>query len=85
MMAVDAANTTTERPTTWAHGMAATAAAAPPGAGGAAEDGAAAGGWELGTDAAVGLSGADLRQHYAHQLMQPEWLTDLPPDLGTNW
>lgn len=31
------------------------------------------------------LSGADLRRHYAQQLMLPEWLTDIPPDLGTEW
>lgn len=29
--------------------------------------------------------GARLRQHYAAQLMQPEWLVDVPPDLATDW
>lgn len=29
--------------------------------------------------------GSGLRQHYAAQLMQPEWLVDVPPDLGTEW
>ncbi len=32
-----------------------------------------------------GLSGSELRAHYARQLMQPEWLTDVPPDLGSAW
>ena len=34
---------------------------------------------------AAGLAGAELRRHYARQLMQPEWLTDVPPDLGSAW
>lgn len=25
------------------------------------------------------------RTYYAQQLMQPEWMTDVPPDLGTGW
>eukprot|EP00887_Chlorella_sp_A99_P000428 scaffold17.g428.t1 len=25
------------------------------------------------------------RQHYAEQLMSPEWLIEAPPDLGTDW
>ncbi|PSC69269.1 snurportin-1 [Micractinium conductrix] len=29
--------------------------------------------------------GARMRQHYAQQLMQPEWLVDVPPDLATDW
>lgn len=29
--------------------------------------------------------GSGLRQYYAGQLMQPEWLVDVPPDLGTEW
>lgn len=29
--------------------------------------------------------GSGLRQYYAAQLMQPEWLVDVPPDLGTEW
>lgn len=28
---------------------------------------------------------AKRRQHYAAQLMQPEWLVDVPSDLGTDW
>jgi hypothetical protein len=31
------------------------------------------------------LSGAALRDYFAQQLMVPEWLTDTPPDLATNW
>jgi hypothetical protein len=31
------------------------------------------------------LSGAALRSYFAQQLMVPEWLTDIPPDLATNW
>lgn len=30
-------------------------------------------------------SGLGQRQYYAKQLMQPEWLVDVPPDLGTDW
>lgn len=26
-----------------------------------------------------------LRQRYAEQLMQPEWLIEVPPDLGAEW
>lgn len=29
--------------------------------------------------------GAALRALYAAQLMTPEWLTDIPPDLATHW
>lgn len=29
--------------------------------------------------------GSGLRQYYASQLMLPEWLVDVPPDLGTEW
>lgn len=25
------------------------------------------------------------KQYYARQLMQPEWLTDIPADLSANW
>ena len=25
------------------------------------------------------------KQYYARQLMQPEWLTDIPVDMYTNW
>lgn len=32
-----------------------------------------------------GGGGAALRQYYSQQLMQPEWLVDLPPDLGSEW
>ncbi|KAL4439876.1 hypothetical protein ABPG75_002877 [Micractinium tetrahymenae] len=32
-----------------------------------------------------GGSGAALRQYYSQQLMQPEWLVDVPPDLGSEW
>jgi hypothetical protein len=31
------------------------------------------------------LSGAALRSYFAQQLMVPDWLTDIPPDLPTNW
>lgn len=27
----------------------------------------------------------NLRQYYAQQLMQPEWLTDVPDDLSSDW
>ncbi|GBF92905.1 hypothetical protein Rsub_05741 [Raphidocelis subcapitata] len=43
------------------------------------------GGFGVGPADAGGLSGAELRHHYARQLMQPEWLTDVPPDLGSAW
>ena len=32
-----------------------------------------------------GQDSARLRNYYAKQLMQPEWLVDVPPDLGTEW
>lgn len=32
-----------------------------------------------------GGGGAALRQYYSQQLMQPEWLVDVPPDLGSEW
>lgn len=32
-----------------------------------------------------GLSGAALRNYFAQQLMSPEWMTDIPPDLAANW
>lgn len=32
-----------------------------------------------------GGSGAALRQYYSQQLMQPEWLVDVPPNLGSEW
>lgn len=28
---------------------------------------------------------AGSREYYAAQLMQPEWLVDVPPDLGSEW
>lgn len=31
------------------------------------------------------LSGAALRRYFARQLMTPEWLTDVPADLGSSW
>jgi hypothetical protein len=32
-----------------------------------------------------GLQGQQLRKYFADQLMQPEWMSDIPPDLGTSW
>eukprot|EP00877_Chromochloris_zofingiensis_P001552 jgi/Chrzof1/11398/Cz05g35080.t1 len=51
----------------------------------AAEAEAAAGPRQLGMSGADGLSGAALRQYFQGQLMQPEWMTDVPPDLGEQW
>lgn len=31
------------------------------------------------------LSGSALKSYYAKQLMQPEWMSDIPPDLAPNW
>jgi snurportin-1 len=31
------------------------------------------------------MSGAALRAYFAHQLMVPEWMTDIPPDLPSSW
>jgi hypothetical protein len=31
------------------------------------------------------ISGLSHREFYARQLMQPEWMTDIPEDLGTSW
>lgn len=42
-------------------------------------------GWGMDPLAAQGLTGAELKQHYARQLMLPEWLTDVPPDLAADW
>ncbi|KAI8470226.1 MAG: hypothetical protein J3K34DRAFT_521574 [Monoraphidium minutum] len=56
---------------------------------GAARGGGSGGGggaeWGAGVDSAAGLAGAELRAHYARQLMLPEWLTDVPPDLADSW
>ena len=30
-------------------------------------------------------AGKALRQYYAEQLMLPEWLNEVPPDLGVEW
>ncbi|KAF8073242.1 hypothetical protein HT031_000903 [Scenedesmus sp. PABB004] len=40
-----------------------------------------------GTDAVdlTRLSGAGVKAYFARQLMQPEWLSDVPPDLATSW
>ena len=32
-----------------------------------------------------GLQGQQLRKYFAGQLMQPEWMSDIPPDLATDW
>lgn len=32
-----------------------------------------------------GGQGVSMRQYYAQQLMQPEWLVDVPPDLASEW
>lgn len=31
------------------------------------------------------LSGNTLKAYFARQLMQPEWMSDIPPDLSSNW
>lgn len=31
------------------------------------------------------LRGQQLREWYARQLLQPEWMIDVPPDLATHW
>jgi hypothetical protein len=31
------------------------------------------------------IDGLHPREFYARQLMQPEWMTDIPEDLGTSW
>lgn len=31
------------------------------------------------------LRGQQVRDWYAQQLLQPEWMIDVPPDLATNW
>ncbi|GAQ80912.1 m3G-cap-specific nuclear import receptor [Klebsormidium nitens] len=31
------------------------------------------------------VRGQQLREWYARQLLQPEWMIDVPPDLATNW
>lgn len=31
------------------------------------------------------LSGNTLKAYFARQLMQPEWMSDIPLDLSSNW
>ena len=41
--------------------------------------------WSSGGGGGRRRYGHELRQYYADQLMLPEWLVDIPPDLGTEW
>jgi hypothetical protein len=43
--------------------------------------------WLFGMDGVDphGLSGSTLRAYFARQLMQPEWMTDIPADLASSW
>lgn len=51
--------------------------------GGGADSAGGGGAWDFGGGGRLG--GAELRAHYARLMMQPEWMTDVPPDLAENW